>query len=76
MTENDFYLSIEREIGEIDPGTLKADMAFNEIPNWSSMHFLIIIALCDIEYGVKVTGEDFKKCKTLGDLYAVVKAKR
>ena len=75
MTPEDFFKAIENEIGDMPEGTIKGSMAYKDIPNWSSMHFLIIIALCDTEYNVKITGDDFRKCATMNALYELVKSK-
>ena len=55
--------------------TLKADTHFRDIPEWGSMHALIIIAIVDTEYGVTLNGEDLKRISTVDELYSVVKLK-
>lgn len=55
--------------------TLKAETDFREIPEWGSMHALIIIAVIDTEYGVSLNGEDLRKATTIKDLYTIVKEK-
>jgi acyl carrier protein len=75
MELNEFIRKIEAEIEDIEPGTLTPAMNYNQIPNWSSMHFLIIIALCDTEYSVKLTGEDLRSTPDLASLYSLVKSR-
>ncbi len=67
-----FTSKVEREIDGIVPGSLKGDTNYRDIPEWSSMHALIIIALAETEYDVTLTGEDMRKCQTVGDIYAII----
>jgi acyl carrier protein len=72
----DFIEKLERELDMIEPGTLKPDVNYRSIPNWSSMYALIIVALCETEYDVAVTGEDLRKCNTVSDLYELVASRK
>ena len=76
MNVSDFIIKIENEVEELKPGTLKSETVFRSIPEWSSMHALIIIALVDMEYDVTITGEDLRKCSTINDIYNFVKSKK
>jgi acyl carrier protein len=71
-----FIQKLERELDVTDPGTLKPELNYRNIPNWSSMYALIIVALCETEYDVAVTGEDLRKCNTVQDLYNVVVSRK
>jgi acyl carrier protein len=75
MDIGDFIKKIENEIEEITPGVLKADTNYRNIPGWSSMHALIIIALIDTEYNVTITGSDIRSCQTVNDLFTIVKSR-
>ncbi|MDQ3047164.1 MAG: acyl carrier protein [Bacteroidota bacterium] len=75
MDVSSFIKKIENEVDELKPGTLQPDTAFRSIPEWSSMHALIIIALVDMEYDVTITGDDLRKCTTINDLFNFVKSK-
>ncbi|MFZ5553625.1 MAG: acyl carrier protein [Bacteroidota bacterium] len=75
MEIQEFIQKIEAEIEELKPGTLKPETEFTSLEEWSSMHVLIIIALIDTEYGVTITGEDLQKCKSVNDLYQIVKSR-
>jgi acyl carrier protein len=57
-------------------GTLKADTGFRDIPEWGSMHALIIIAVVDTEYNVTLNGEDLRKAATIKDLYDIIQKKK
>jgi acyl carrier protein len=36
------------------------------------MYALIIVAFCETEYNVSVTGDDLRKCETVKDLFQLV----
>lgn len=75
MQLDEFITKIENEIDELPKGSLKPDTNYRQIPEWSSMHALIIIALCETEYDVTLTGEDLRSCNTVNDLYTLVKSR-
>ena len=71
-----FITRIEAEIEGIAPGSLKADTNYRQIPEWSSMYALILIALAETEYNVTVTGEDLRQCNTVEDLYNLINSRQ
>lgn len=68
----EFIEKIETEIEELPKGSLKADTPYRQIPEWSSMHALILIALAETEYDVTLTGEDMRSCATVADLHQII----
>ncbi|MBI3509099.1 MAG: acyl carrier protein [Bacteroidetes bacterium] len=70
-----FIGKIEKEIDGIQPGTLKPETNYRDLPEWSSMHALVLIALSETEYNVTLTGEDLRVCKTVSDLYSIIKSR-
>lgn len=70
-----FIKKIESEIDGLTPGTLQADTHYRELPEWSSMHALILIALSETEYDVSLSGEDLRKCGTLRDVYNLISSR-
>ena len=73
---SEFLRKIELEIEEITPGSLQAETSYRQLPEWSSMHALILIAISETEYDVTITGEDLRKCETFGDLYSLIKSRK
>lgn len=71
-----FTRRLEQEFEDLPEGTLNGNTEFRKIPNWSSMHALIIIAMVDTEYDVRLTGEDIRKCNTVTDIYNIVKSRK
>lgn len=70
-----FITKLESELDTIEKGTLTPQVKYREIQDWSSMFALIIIAFCETEYSVTVTGEDLRKCETVTDLYQLVSSR-
>lgn len=71
-----FIKKIEAEIEELTPGSLQPETNYRDIPEWSSMHALIIIALSETDYDVTLTGEDLRKCLTVQNLYDLIKSRK
>lgn len=60
-----FAETIEVEsIEELAPET-----EFRELSEWSSISVMLTIAFFDEEFDKEINGSDFKKCKTILDLY-------
>ena len=57
---------------ELDAGTLQPTSVLEEVPGWSSLTFLGLIALVDEQYNVVITPRQINKCVTVGDLYTAV----
>lgn len=75
MEINELISKLETEFA-LPEGTLKAHTGFRDIPEWGSMHALIIIALIDTDYGITLNGTDLKRALTVNDLFEIVKEKR
>lgn len=70
-----FGEKLAKELDGIPAGAIKPTTNYREIPDWSSMHALVLIALAETEYGVTLTGEDLRKCNTVQDIYDVIKSR-
>lgn len=66
---------IEHEIEELPQGALQPDTHFRQLPEWSSMHALIIIALAETEYNVTLSGNDLRSCATVSDLHRIIESR-
>lgn len=67
---NDEKLRLLEENLEIEANTLTAETSLNEIEEFDSMAKLTLIVLCDDEFGKKLTGEQIREFKTVGDILA------
>ncbi|OGT41727.1 MAG: acyl carrier protein [Gammaproteobacteria bacterium RIFCSPHIGHO2_12_FULL_40_19] len=63
---------LENEFEDVEKGTIQPETNFKALGEWNSMLALIIIALIDIEYDVKITGDDLRAIETVNDLYQTV----
>lgn len=72
MTVVEFTRLLEKEFEDIEEGTLIPSMNYREIPEFSSMHALILIALIDSEFDVLLNGEDLRSVNTIEELFNLV----
>ncbi|GIV28398.1 MAG: hypothetical protein KatS3mg027_2212 [Bacteroidia bacterium] len=71
----EFIHLLENEFEDLPKGTLKPETNYREIPNWSSMHALIIIAFADANFNVELNANDLRKAQTIKDLYDIIHSK-
>ncbi len=65
----EFSKKLEGEFEDIEKDSVSPDTVFRNIPGWSSMHALIIIAFIDLNFDVILNSADLKEAKTVTDLY-------
>lgn len=75
MEMNKFLQHFAEQFDDVNADSLTSDTKFRELEEWSSMLALVIIAMVDEKYQAKLTGDEIKNSQTVGDLYAIVKAK-
>lgn len=69
MDINEFLKNFREQLDETDPAEIKADTAFKELDDWSSMTALAVIAMIDDEYDVQIKGNDIRSVETIQDLF-------
>lgn len=70
---------IENFAGQLDEtpaDQIKPETVFRDIPEWSSLIALSVIAMADEEYGVTLKGDDIKGAVTVQDIFNAVVAKK
>ena len=70
-----FVQQLEAQFEELAPGSMYAELEFRQLPEWTSMQSLIVIASFDWDYGVTVSAEDLRAAVTVADLYELVRSK-
>lgn len=55
---------------------ISAGTRFRELPGWTSLQALMTLSMIEEEFGVLLKSDDFKKSETLGDLFAIVAARK
>lgn len=70
-----FVRQLEAQFEELAPGSMYAELEFRQLPEWTSMQSLIVIASFDWDYGVTISAEDLRAAVTVSDLYHLVCSK-
>jgi len=65
-----------KEAMDIKDRELSLSDEFRNYEEWDSLAFLEVIAMIDEQYDVVIEGNDFKKLKTLGEVYEEIKLKK
>ena len=69
MNINDFIKKFAEAVEIEDASMLNENTEFRSLPEWGSLAYLSVIALMDEEYDVQIEEADFKKLRTVQDLY-------
>ena len=69
MTEKEKIALLE-DMLELESGTLNTDTELSSIEEYDSMAKLSLIVLMDDEFNKKLTGEQIRMFKTVGDILA------
>ena len=69
MTINEFIEKFAEAVEVEDASTLSANTEFRNLEEWSSLAYLSVIALMDEEFDVQIEMEDFKKLKTIQEVF-------
>ena len=69
------FLALLDELFEVDAGTIAADTVLKDLPSWSSLTFVGLIAVIDEEYSVSMPPNAILSCHTAGDLADQVAAR-
>lgn len=64
---NDFILKFQEALER--EGEVKMSDEFRNYDEWSSIAYLSVIAFMDDEYNTQIEEADFKKLRTVQDLY-------
>lgn len=72
MNIETFVQEFAEQFDEIPAASFSGSTQFKNNDEWSSMTALLIIAMVDQNYGVKLTGDDVRKSSTVADIYNIV----
>lgn len=75
MELKDFIENFAAQFDDTDVSEIKAETAFKELEEWSSLTALSVIAMVDEEYDVKLKGDDIRNSQTVNDLFVIVKSR-
>lgn len=69
MEMNTFIEKFAETIDVENVESLTPETEFRELDEWSSLAYLSVIAFMDEEYGIQIEEADFKKLRTVQDVY-------
>ena len=72
MSLENFIKDFEEAVEDVESGSLTATTKYRELEAWDSLAVLTVIAMIDMEYGVRLKAESLKSCDTLEALYVEV----
>lgn len=55
-----------------EPVEVTAETELHNLPEWDSLASLGVIVMFDTEYNKTISGDDIKKCVTVGDLHKLL----
>jgi acyl carrier protein len=70
-----FVLNFASQFDETPIEAFTAETKFKELDEWSSMTALVIIAMVDKDYKVKLSGNEIKISNTVQDIFETIIAK-
>jgi acyl carrier protein len=76
MDIKEFVINFELQFDDVEANTITPETIFREIPEWSSLTALLLIAMVDSEYDVTLTGENIRNATTVQELFNVVANKK
>lgn len=74
MDINGFIDNFAAQFEDTPAEEIKAETAFRDLDEWSSLIALSVIAMVDDEYGVTLKGDDIKNATTVQDVFNRVAA--
>ena len=75
MELKEFIENFANQFDDTDASEFKAETAFKELDEWSSLIALSVIAMVDDEYEVVIKGDDIRSAKTIEDLFNIVNSR-
>lgn len=75
---NDFIEKFASQFYETDPKVFNENTKFKKLDEWNSLTALMIIAMIDEEYNVKISANELQNAEiiTIRDLYDLVLSKK
>lgn len=71
-----FVQDFAEQFEDTDASEFSADTIFKDLNEWSSLSALLIIAMVDENYDVRIKGEDIRNSSTIQDLFDIIKDRK
>ena len=75
MDLQEFINNFADQLDDTTVEQLSAETRFRDLPDWSSLAALTIIAMIDDEYDIVLKGEEMRSTNTIGELFNLVASK-
>jgi acyl carrier protein len=76
MDIQEFISYLSEVFEETDISTIKPTTNFRDLPEWSSLIALSLIAMIDDKFHTKITGNEIRASKSFEDIFNVIKSKK
>lgn len=76
MNINDFVQYFAEQFEDTDKGEFTSATIYKDLAEWSSLSSMLIIAMIDEQYDVKIKGEDIRNASSIQDLFEIVKSRK
>jgi acyl carrier protein len=73
MNPHELLKSLKSDVDVLAQADLDTELA--AVPQWDSLATLLTISHFEQNYGVEISGEKIRNCRTVGDLIALVPLK-
>lgn len=71
-----FIHNFAEQFENTDSSLFTAETKYKELEEWSSLAALLIIAMVDEQYDVKIKGEDIRNSATIQELYTIIESRK
>ena len=75
MELKEFVANFAEQFDDTDASEIQANTEFHDLDEWSSLTGMGVIAMAKTEYGKSITGVELKACKTVEDVFNLIKNK-
>jgi acyl carrier protein len=75
MEANKFLKDFVEIFDDKPTETVTMKTVFRDIEGWDSMAALGLMAMVDVEYKIKISGQEIKDSQTVGELYNIINNK-
>lgn len=75
MELKEFVANFAEQFDETEVSEFLANTEFHDLDEWSSLTGMGVIAMVKTEYGKSITGAELKACKTVEDVFNLIKNK-
>lgn len=76
MTIKDFISKFAEALEIEDSSSINEATEFRSLDEWDSLAYLNIIAMLDEEYDIQIENAEFKKLKSIADIFAYIEANK